>query len=73
MMQNLKKNRKLCVIPLAIQKLILHVIHKSANHLGINKTQILANQYISFNNLSEELAELINSCAQCQDAKKLEN
>ena len=73
MIKNLDNNRKLYVIPLAIRKLILHVIHKSANHLGINKTQTLADQYISFHNLSGELAELINSCAQCQDAKKLEN
>ena len=75
MMNDPELRNDLFIIPLAIQKELINLLHSrsGALHLGINKTQIIAQQYLAFWNMTNVIAEVVGSCKQCKDGKKLEN
>ena len=72
MMNDPELRNDLFIIPLAIQKELINLLHSrsGALHLGINKTQIIAQQYLSFWNMTNVIAEVVGSCKQCKDGKK---
>ena len=72
-LRNPDNKAEIYLIPQSIQKLMIQIVHSSpgAIHLGINRTNMLCSKYFEFYNMTAEIAQHINTCAQCIEGKKL--
>ena len=55
------------VIPSSLQKDILSQLHKA--HQGIEKTRLLAREYVFWQNMTKDVTEMIQACEACQETR----